>query len=166
MARTTPSYVGLKPASSRATAAARGSSRKSDTRCETLLRSELWKAGYRFRKNVSDLPGKPDIVFARAKVVVFCDGDFWHGKNWKARQRKLRQGTNAAYWIEKIKRNRLRDRRNTNLLRKEGWIVLRFWESDILADPIEVITRIVETLERVENPSSISPIFKRKIRHR
>jgi len=87
------SYAGLKPASSRASKAARGSSKKSNTKCELLLRRELWKRGCRFRVDVRDLPGRPDIVFSKARVVVFCDGDFWHGRNWEERQKKLPRGT-------------------------------------------------------------------------
>ena len=56
--------------------------KSSDTKAERVLRSEVWKLGLRFRKNARDLPGKPDIVFSREKVAVFCDGDFWHGRSW------------------------------------------------------------------------------------
>lgn len=93
--RSSPSYVGLRPASEQASKAARGSSRKTDTRCEVLLRSALFRAGFRFRKNVATLPGKPDIVFPGPKVAVFCDGDFWHGRDWERRKQKLATGTNA-----------------------------------------------------------------------
>jgi DNA mismatch endonuclease (patch repair protein) len=84
-----PSYKGLEPASAAASAAARGSSRKADTRCEVKVRSLLWRAGARFRKNVTTLPGKPDIVFPGPRLAVFCDGDFWHGKDWDERRRRL-----------------------------------------------------------------------------
>lgn len=78
--RESPSYKGLVPSSEAASAAARASSRKTDTRCEVKIRSLLWRAGARFRKNVKTLPGKPDIVFPAAHLAIFCDGDFWHGK--------------------------------------------------------------------------------------
>jgi DNA mismatch endonuclease, patch repair protein len=126
-----PTYKGRSPASERASAAARGSSKKTDTSCELLLRRALWAAGFRYRKDVKDLPGKPDIVFPRAKLAVFCDGDFWHGRNWEERRQKLEQGTNPDYWIAKIERNIERDRQNTQRLREMGWGVLRFWESEI-----------------------------------
>src|SRR6478672_1465494 len=87
-----PSYKGLRPASPRASAAARGSSKKADTRCELMLRRSLWVAGCRYRKNVPELPGRPDIVFPGAKVAVFCDGDFWHGRDWETRRQKLSRG--------------------------------------------------------------------------
>lgn len=137
-----PSYKGLEPASPRASASARGASRKSDTGCEVKLRSVLWRAGARFRKNVKDLPGKPDIVFPGPGLAVFCDGDFWHGKDWETRRQKLLKGNNPGYWIAKIERNRQRDQENTAKLEAEGWAVLRFWESEIHED-VEAVAQVV-----------------------
>lgn len=142
-----PSYKGFEPASEAASAAARGSSSKVDTRCEVKLRSLLWHSGARFRKNVKTLPGKPDIVFLRPRLVVFCDGDFWHGKNWEERRRKLAVGSNAPYWTAKIERNRQRDRDNTSRLEADGWRVLRYWESDIHRDPDAVAAEILQAIE-------------------
>src|SRR5690606_11852521 len=99
------------------------------TKPERILRSLLWKRGLRFRKNYSALPGRPDIVFTRARVVVFCDGDFWHGKNWAERRPRLAVGANASYWTRKIEANMIRDQQRTQALASEGWEVLRFWES-------------------------------------
>ena len=145
-----PSYKGLEPASPAASAAARGSSRKADTRCEVRVRSLLWRAGARFRKNVKTLPGKPDIVFPGPRLAVFCDGDFWHGKDWDERRRRLAKGTNAPYWIAKIERNRERDRHNTRRLESAGWTVLRFWESEIHGDPAAVAEEILGALARLD----------------
>lgn len=142
-----PSYKGRRPASSSASSAARGSSKKTDTRCEVLLRRELWRAGCRFRKNVGSLPGKPDIVFSRVKVVVFCDGDFWHGRSWQERSKKLETGANPDYWLGKIQRNRQRDHAHSEELTALGWTVLRVWEGEILADPGAVARRILEVLD-------------------
>ncbi len=89
----------------------------------------------RYRKNVRTLPGKPDIVFPKDRVVVFCDGDFWHGRDWQRLSKKLRTGTNPSYWLPKIEGNRNRDRRNNRLLKREGWTVIRLWETDINRDP-------------------------------
>lgn len=139
-------YKGRRPASERASAAARGSSKKTGTSPELLLRRALWEAGFRYRKDVKDLPGRPDIVFPKAKLAVFCDGDFWHGRNWKERRQKLEQGTNPDYWIAKIERNMERDRQNTQRLQEMGWIVLRLWESEIRASPSEVTGRVVAAL--------------------
>src|SRR5205809_2584319 len=76
-----PSFAGL-TASSGAASRAKRANTKQDRRHEVLLRRSLWKLGLRYRKYVADLPGNPDVVFSYARVVVFCDGDFWHGRNW------------------------------------------------------------------------------------
>lgn len=147
MARTAPSYKGFHPASERARRAARGASRKTDTKPEVILRNALFQAGCRYRKNVASLPGRPDIVFSKAKVAVFCDGDFWHGKSWSARKAKLARGTNAPYWLAKIERNMERDLRNQQKLEDRGWRVLRFWESEIAAAPDDVASEILSALD-------------------
>lgn len=108
------------------------------------MRRTLWKMGLRFRKNVRQLPGVPDIVFPRARVVVFCDGDFWHGRSWADRREKLRAGANSKYWIRKIKANMARDLWHNKKLEKLGWKVLRFWESEILEDDTRVARTIVQ----------------------
>jgi DNA mismatch endonuclease (patch repair protein) len=129
-----PSFRGLRPAS-RTSSISKRSNRATDTAHEVVLRRALWRIGVRFRKNVRSLPGKPDIVFLRAKVAVFCDGDFWHGRHWSKLKSKLRRGSNADYWTTKIQSNIERDRRNRAVLQKAGWKVIRLWESDIKRDP-------------------------------
>lgn len=143
-----PCYHGLVPRSGRASAAARGSSRKSNTKPELLLRRALWKIGYRYQKNRTDLPGAPDIVFPGARVIVFVDGDFWHGKNWKIRRAKLERGHNAEYWVRKIERNIARDREQTRDLQAAGWIVLRVWESEVSSNIDTVVHRVESVLTR------------------
>lgn len=83
---------------------------------------------------MKNLPGKPDLVFRRARVVIFCDGDFWHGRNWKRLRSSLAAGTNSEYWTSKIATNVKRDSRITSLLEKSGWRVVRMWETDILTN--------------------------------
>jgi DNA mismatch endonuclease (patch repair protein) len=112
------------------------------------LRRALWAIGCRYRKNVLGLPGRPDIVFPGRKVAVFCDGDFWHGRDWEARKVKLSGGNNSGYWLAKIQRNIERDQQNTQRLQELGWTVLRFWESQIRSDPAEVSQIVRETLHR------------------
>jgi DNA mismatch endonuclease, patch repair protein len=141
-----PSFRGLKPASVRATRAARAASKKSGTRCEAVLRTELRKLGLRFGINAGGLPGCPDIVFRRQKVAVFCDGDFWHGRNLGLRIRKLESGHNSAYWMAKVTANAARDRRHSVALRNSGWRVLRYWETDILKNSRGVARRILSRL--------------------
>jgi len=140
------SYKGFVPASEAASRAKRAN-RKKDTTHEVLLRRALWRVGLRYRKHVSCLPGNPDLVFARARVVVFCDGDFWHGRNWGHLKSQLEQGYNAAYWLAKIGRNRKRDRQTSALLEALGWTVLRLWETDIKIDPSTVATAISATVK-------------------
>lgn len=108
-----------------------------DTEPEILLRKALWRRGLRYRVNDRKLPGKPDIVFSKAKVVVFCDGDFWHGHNWAIRGLPSLEEELCGYsefWQNKISGNIKRDREITEKLISAGWRVLRFWESEIRAN--------------------------------
>lgn len=129
-----PRFEGYAPSSARASMTARAIGR-TETRAEIELRRGLWKRGLRYRKNVTTLPGRPDIVLARARLVVFVDGDFWHGRDWEARLAKLKRGSNAPYWVAKIGANIERDRRKTEALRAMGYEVVRVWETDVLRDP-------------------------------
>lgn len=97
---------------------------------EVLLAKSLWKKGIRYRKNYKELPGSPDIAITSKKIAIFVDGEFWHGKDWE--QRKKRLSKNREYWIQKIEENMRRDKRDDELLREDGWIVLHFWEKDVL----------------------------------
>jgi len=96
----------------------------------------------RFQKNVETLVGKPDIVFPSSKVLVFCDGDFWHGRNWATLKKKLATGANATYWRAKIAANMKRDRSTSALLGRSGWKVIRIWESDIRRDPFAAAAHV------------------------
>jgi len=144
----------LSPASNRASKTARGSSKKRDTTPELRLRVALRAKGLRgYRVDVGTLPGRPDVVFAAAKVAVFCDGDFWHGRDLGKRLAKLARGHNAPYWVAKISGNVARDRRHDGELESAGWRVLRYWESDLRtnADAIaEEVRRLV--VSRVPSP--------------
>lgn len=140
-----PSFTDLKPASA-ASSRAKRHNRRTDTQHEKMLRHELWRLGLRYRKNVKTLPGRPDIVFVRARVAVFCDGDFWHGRNWDEQKSKLRQGANAEYWLSKIESNIARDKKNTALLEANGWCVLRLWETDITQAPRAAAEQVKEVV--------------------
>lgn len=115
-----PSFRGLKPASETASRS-KSANQKTDSIHEILLRRELTRLGLRYRKYVTDLPGSPDILFHKAKVAVFCDGDFWPCRDWVRLKRKLLRRHNANYWIAKIARNRERDREVSRMLAKAGW---------------------------------------------
>ena len=138
-----PSFVGLTASSEQSSAIKRRNS-KTETKPEIKLRRALWAAGLRYRKNVRRLSGVPDVVFVRSKVVVFCDGDFWHGRNWSDLQPKLRDGSNGAYWVEKIRSNMERDRVTTERLQREGWAVVRVWEKDVFTCLPQVVRSIAD----------------------
>jgi DNA mismatch endonuclease (patch repair protein) len=90
--------------------------------------------------------GRPDIVFVRQQVAIFCDGDFWHGRSWGKRKAHLSRGSNPGYWIAKIERNIYRDGQVDEALRGQGWRVIRFWESDIRKSPDAVAGEILDAM--------------------
>jgi DNA mismatch endonuclease, patch repair protein len=155
-----PGYVGLRPASATASRIARAASRKSGTKCELALRRELRRLDLRPRLNSPLLPGKPDLVFPRARLVVFCDGDFWHGRRYAKRKPKLLAGHNGEYWVAKVASNMRRDRRNTARLRSNGWQVLRFWESIINKDPTTVASFVADAVRASEHRRT--PVLNRR----
>ena len=107
------------------------------------MRKALRKLDLRgYRVDDDRLAGRPDVVFSVARVVVFCDGDFWHGRDLEARIGRLSGGHNAPYWVGKISGNVARDRKRNEELAAAGWTVLRFWESDILKNADEIASRI------------------------
>lgn len=112
-----------------------------DTGLELCVRSELHKRGLRFRKHVKELPGNPDIVFSKAKVAVFIDGDFWHGYRFPAWEHKV-----SDFWKTKINKNRERDRRNHRRLRSLGWKVVRVWQHEIEKGIERALDRITRQL--------------------
>lgn len=116
--------------------------RASNTKPEIMLRKALWHRGIRYRKNYKELIGKPDIVITRCKIAIFVDGDFWHGKNMDAIEKRIH--SNRTYWLPKIRRNRERDAEVNDVLTEQGWIVLRFWESDIKKQLEQCVAQILE----------------------
>lgn len=109
--------------------------RTAETGPELAVRRVLHRRGLRFRVNVSNLPGRPDIVLTRAKVAIFVDGCFWHG----CAQHAVAPKANANWWRAKPDANVARDRRNGSTLRESGWIVVRVWEHE---SPVAVADRI------------------------
>ncbi len=114
-----------------------------DTGIEVKLRELLWKKGYRYRKNYDKLPGKPDIALTKYKIAIFCDGEFFHGKDWEVLKPRLEKGSNGQYWVSKISKNRERDDKVNKRLLFEGWTVIRFWGDDIIKN-VEECVRVVE----------------------
>jgi len=117
--------------------------RSKDTSIEVTLRKALWHKGYRYRKNYKKLPGSPDIVLTKQRVVIFCDSEFFHGKDWEVKKPKLLKGTNPEFWISKIEHNMRRDIENDRQLLCMGWTVIHFWGSDIIKDT-ETCVRVIE----------------------
>lgn len=117
-----------------------------DTKIEVLLRKVLWNKGYRYRKNYSKLPGKPDIVITKYKIAIFCDSEFFHGKDWEVLKPRLEKGNNSKFWISKISRNREHDDEVNKKLLFEGWTVIRFWGKDIKNNTDECVKVIEETI--------------------
>lgn len=116
---------------------------------ETLLSKALWNKGYRFRKNVNIVFGKPDICIKKYKVAIFVDSEFWHGKNWELRKHDHK--SNVDFWLQKIERNIQRDKEVNEYLKENGWKVLRFWGKDIKTDLVSCIKRIEEEINEIKN---------------
>lgn len=142
-----PGYDGEypEPASPAVTAAMKGN-RRSDTKPEVLIRSELHRAGYRFRKDLRiEIEGearspRPDIIFTKKKLAVFIDGCYWHYCPEHGRLPKH----NTAYWRAKFRRNRERDQQDKNALADAGWTVLRIWEHEPVPRAVEAIKEVLE----------------------
>lgn len=115
-----------------------------NTEPEILLRKSIWALGIRYRLNVSKLPGKPDIVIEKKKVVVFIDGEFWHGYNWKKKKTTIK--ANRSYWVTKIERNMMRDAENNKKLQALGYTVLRFWGNDVKRNLPVCLAKLEEAL--------------------
>lgn len=112
-----------------------------DTSIELLLRKALWGEGIRGYRVAMKLPGRPDIVFPKYKVAVFCDGDFWHGYMFGEWKKRL-----SPNWLKKIQGNMERDKKNDLKLVKDGWTVIHFWESEILKDVEKCKQRLIRML--------------------
>lgn len=117
-----------------------------DTSIELVLRKALWNKGIRYRKNYKELPGTPDIVLTKYKIAIFCDSEFFHGKNWEVLRPKLETGKNPDFWINKIGRNRERDDEINKELLFRGWTVIRFWGKDIKKRTDECVKVVEEAI--------------------
>jgi len=119
-----------------------GRVRGKDTLPERRVRSFLHRHGFRFRLHASSLPGKPDVVMAKHRTVVFVNGCFFHGH--RGCKRATTPATNRAFWTRKIERNKERDARAIRALRKAGWRVVTVWQCEV-AKPGR-LERVLETL--------------------
>lgn len=117
-----------------------------NTSIEVILRKALWKRGIRYRKNYKKLPGTPDIVLTKYKIAIFCDSEFFHGKDWEVLKPRLEKGSNSDFWIKKIGKNREHDDEINKKLLFMGGTVIRFWGNDIKKKTDECIKVIEETI--------------------
>ncbi len=117
--------------------------RPQNTSIEIDLRKALWHKGYRYRKNYAGLPGKPDIVLTKYKIAIFCDGEFFHGKDWEILRPRLEKGKHSDYWVKKISRNIERDDEVNKQLLFLGWTVVRFWGKEIQKNT-DACIRVIE----------------------
>lgn len=120
--------------------------RSKDTKIEVILRKALWKKGYRYRKNYKELPGKPDIVLTKYKIAIFCDSEFFHGKDWQSLNLRLKKSDHGEYWLRKISRNIERDNEVNKRLLFEGWTVIRFWGDEIKKYTDECVEVVEEAI--------------------
>ena len=121
-----------------------------DTSIELQLRKALWHKGYHYRKNYKALPGSPDIVLTKYKIAIFCDSEFFHGKDWEILKLRLEKGKNPDFWIKKIERNRNRDCENDRQLLFLGYTVLHFWGQDITKHTDECLQAIEEAIRDIK----------------
>lgn len=120
--------------------------RSKNTKIERILRKALWERGIRYRKNYSKLPGTPDIVLTRYKIAIFCDSEFFHGKNWEDQKLRLAKGNNGEFWINKISKNIVHDEDVNKKLWIMGWTVIRFWGEEIKKNTDECVKTIEEVI--------------------
>lgn len=120
--------------------------RGKDTKAELLFRKalspEVYPKGFRYRLHYRRLGGNPDVVFVGQKIAIFIDGDFWHGRGFDRKKSRLPK----KYWISKIEENVRRDRRVGRQLKKEGWKVIRIWESDLKKNLDKCLSRVLRCL--------------------
>ena len=130
--------------------------RSKDTSIELCLRKALWNKGYRYRKNYKKIPGTPDIAITKYKIAVFCDSEFFHGKDWQTLKQHLISADRGEFWINKIQMNIERDERVNQELTRMGWKVIRFWGKDIKHSTDICVSAIEDAI--IESIIEMSPI--------
>jgi DNA mismatch endonuclease (patch repair protein) len=138
--------------------------RSKDTKPELIVRKAIWNAGFRYRLHKRDLPGKPDLVFASIRTVVFVHGCYWHAHSC---QKGRIPKQNGNFWRQKFDTNRLRDRRLAQRLRRQGWSVLTIWECSLssAAKRGKAIDRLIDMLNRKRENAELCPTAKHRPRN-
>lgn len=122
------------------------------SKIETMLAKAMWEKGLRYRKNDKTVIGKPDFTFKRYKIAIFCDSEFWHGKNWA--KKKNDHKSNIEFWYQKIERNMQRDKEVNENLVNEGWQVIRFWGKDIEKDLVNCMVKIEDKIDEAKRKNN------------
>lgn len=120
--------------------------RSSGSVIERTLGKALWAAGIRYRKQYRKVPGKPDFALVSKKIAIFCDSSFWHGRGFPEAAENFK--TNRDFWLAKIQRNIARDEQVVLMLEELGWIVLRFWDDEILRKTDDCVQVVLEALRQ------------------
>ena len=120
--------------------------RSKNTKIEELLAKALREQGLRYRRNNSVILGKPDFTFRRLKIAIFCDSEYFHGKDWDINKHRIK--TNTEFWQAKIESNIARDRLVNETLLKNDWKVIRFWGEEIKKKLDFCVQTIIEEIER------------------
>ena len=128
------------------------------TKPELLLGKLLWNAGIRYRKNDRSIFGKPDFVIRKMKIAIFCDGEFWHGRNWETR--KGDHKSNCEFWYSKIERNIERDKEVNEQFKALGWEIIRFWETEIIKAPDKCLNKILNYMNARKKQQIELPLRK------
>lgn len=123
------------------------------SKIEIALGKAMWAKGLRYRKNDQSVFGKPDFTLKKYKIAIFCDSEFWHGKDWE--KRKHEHKSNVEFWHKKIERNIQRDEEVNLELLKTGWKVVRFWGNEIKKDLVNCVTKIEEIIDEVKRKNNI-----------
>lgn len=129
-----------------------------DTKAELALRRELHANGVRYRLQARDVFGRPDLVIRKYRIAVFVDGDMWHGNEHVRRGLPSLEAlfpTNSDFWCGKIRRNMERDREVNERLSSDGWTVLRFWATDVEANPEPAACEVQQAVCRSRGVSGV-----------
>ena len=124
-----------------------------NTKIENRLAKSLFALGYRYRKNDKKVFGKPDITFKRYRIAIFCDSEFWHGKNWETQRLEIK--SNKDFWYNKIESNINRDNLVNCKLKESGWTVIRFWGKDIENNLDFCVKSIIATIKKRQKTNDL-----------
>jgi DNA mismatch endonuclease, patch repair protein len=127
------------------------------SKLESKVSRELWNRGARFRRNVKELPGKPDIAIKKYRIVVFIDSCFWH----MCEQHCNIPATHTDYWMMKLQRNQTRDREVSSYFTQNGWNWLRIWEHELKQDCDGAVQQIVDFINTAKFKQQRVPLSKR-----